>query len=176
MCSTPLDRRGSVVWDGGDAEWAFAEAWPPTWPPAHPSAWPAHVAPPHPIYGPYGHRLTWSDVFHAHSELVAHAHCAARADAYHLWHQRRAAAASFDSDDEDSPEPPPPCHCTWHPAAEDDLEHARATCGQWPGPVCGVCWSSCCSRCHYVFDDPRDAAGRDVDARLLCAACAPEDA
>ena len=54
------------------------------------------------------------------------AHCAARADAYHLWHQRRAAAASFDSDDEDSPEPPSPCHCTWHPAAEDNLEHARA--------------------------------------------------
>ena len=117
---------------------------------------------PSPILDPDGHPLTWGRVTAAHTSLASHASCSFLG------------AAGFDSSDEEEGESPRPCPCQWHDALIDELEYDRSVVHLWPGPICGSCWAASCS-CGYVFQTPSEAAGREVNGRLVChsQACAP---
>ena len=103
-----------------------------------------------------GHPLTWGAIKAAHATLTAHASC----------NTTGGAPAGYNSDDDDDDEPRP-CPCQWHQQLIEELDDHRADCARWPGPICGVCWAASCG-CGYVFDDASEAAGRDIDGRLVC--------
>ena len=75
--------------------------------------------------------------------------------------------AEYDSDDDGRTHP-----CCWCQIDDERLTDARHDCLQWPGPTCGACWAARCAHCPYTFEDPRDAASRTGNGRLICAACA----